>query len=57
MMQGSENFVRRIHDEDFDDDDDDDDVNPTSNGETSSDNFKVCSMQVVWQLILIKKSA
>ena len=47
MMQGSENFVRRIHDEDFDDDDDNDDVNPTSNGETSSDNFKVCSMQVV----------
>ncbi|RVW88684.1 Coiled-coil domain-containing protein 94-like [Vitis vinifera] len=39
VFHGSENFVRRIHDEDFDDDDNDD-VNPTSNGETSSDNFK-----------------
>ena len=48
-MQGSQNLVRRISDECFDDDDDDDDDDDiqTSNGETLSDNFKVCSVQVV----------
>ena len=37
-MQGSENFVRRIRDEDFDNDVD---YIPSSNGETFGDNLKV----------------